>query len=52
MNQSKKSYQTPSLIVHGDVSQLTQATTVGNKLDRTLPANAPASDALTSLKVS
>ena len=52
MNQTKKSYQTPRLTVHGDASQLTQATRVGNKLDRSLPMDAPVSVALTSLKFS
>ena len=52
MNQSKKFYQTPSLTVHGDASQLTQATTVGAVLDRTLPTDTPISVVLTSLKVS
>ncbi len=52
MNQTKKSYQAPRLTVHGDASQLTQATTVGNKLDRTLPADSPIGTVLTSLKVS
>ena len=34
MNQTKKSYQTPRLTVHGDASQLTQATKVGGFIDR------------------
>ncbi len=52
MNQTKKSYQTPRLTVHGDASQLTQATRVGGVLDRTLPTDTPLSTVLTSLKVS
>ena len=37
----KKSYQTPQLIVHGTVAQITQATTVGTKLDKTYPVGTP-----------
>ncbi len=39
----KKSYQKPELIVHGTVAQLTQATTVGTKLDKTFPIGTPVS---------
>ena len=39
----KKSYQAPQLIVHGTVAQLTQATTVGTKLDKTFPVGTPIS---------
>ena len=34
----KKTYQAPQLIVHGTVAQMTQMTTSGSKLDRTLNA--------------
>lgn len=40
-NTMKKSYQTPQLIVHGTVAQITQATTVGTKLDKTYPVGTP-----------
>ena len=52
MNQTKKFYQTPGLTVHGNASQLTQATRVGVMLDRSLPTDTPISVALESLKVS
>ena len=52
MNQTKHSYQTPRLTVHGDASQLTQATTVGAVLDRALPEDTPVNVVLQSLKVS
>jgi len=48
----KKSYQAPSLTVHGTVAELTQATNVGQKLDKTLAINTPISVVLTSLKTS
>ena len=49
MNQTKKSYQAPRLTVHGDASQLTQATTTGTFLDRSLSSG----DSITnSLKTS
>ena len=37
----KKSYNTPQLVVHGTVAELTQATTVGPVLDKTFPVNTP-----------
>jgi len=37
----KKTYQTPQLTVHGTVAQITQQTTKGSKLDRTLIAGTP-----------
>ncbi len=49
MNQTKKSYQAPRLTVHGDASQLTQATTIGTKLDRSLSTGASITN---SLKIS
>ena len=42
MNQTKKSYQTPRLTVHGDAAQLTQASLVGSRIDRTLGTPLPA----------
>jgi len=35
METSKKIYTTPTLIVHGDVSTITQATSSGGEWDRT-----------------
>ena len=49
MNQTKKSYQTPRLTVHGDASQLTQSTNVGTKSDRFLPDNTPITVVLQNL---
>ena len=43
MNQTKKAYQAPKLIVHGDAAQLTQMTTTGQNLDATFPAGTPLS---------
>ena len=48
----KKSYQAPSLTVHGTVAELTQATTAGAQLDKTLAVNTPIGVVLQSLKVS
>lgn len=36
MNNIKKSYQAPRLTVHGNATELTQATQNGNKFDRAL----------------
>jgi len=36
----KKSYQAPSLIVHGTVAELTQASSRGNKADRVITITA------------
>ena len=46
---TKKAYQAPTLIVHGDASQLTQMTKVGNFSDRMLPAGTPISVVLQNL---
>ena len=37
---NKKQYQTPKLIVHGDVAQLTHGKSSGKKLDASFPVNA------------
>ena len=42
MNQTKKSYQTPRLTIHGDAAQLTQETASGSRLDRVLGSPVPA----------
>ena len=44
----KKSYQAPQLTVHGTVAQITQQTTKGTKLDKTLIAGTPLSSVLGS----
>ena len=49
MNQTKKSYQTPRLTVHGDASQLTQSTKVGVRTDRAFPDNTPLGVILSNL---
>lgn len=44
MNNDKKSYEAPKLIVHGNVEEVTQMTKVGGALDRAFPNNTPLSD--------
>ena len=46
---TKKAYQVPTLTVHGDASQLTQATTVGTVTDRMFPSDTPLSVILQNL---
>lgn len=41
MQNNKKAYQAPSLTVHGDASQLTQANSNGPQLDATFVAGTP-----------
>ena len=43
-NPTKKAYQTPRVTVHGDATQLTQGTSVGNFTDRVFPADTPRGD--------
>ena len=50
MKTTKKAYQAPSLTIHGDASQLTQATNRGNRFDRQF--NAPATNLNQILKFS
>lgn len=42
-NNTKKAYQAPRLTVHGEMTELTQRTRVGNVSDRVLPAGTPLS---------
>lgn len=45
----KKTYQAPSLTVHGDASQLTQATKIGTLIDRTFPVTTPVAEVILAL---
>ena len=49
METTKKMYTTPTLVVHGDVATITQATTSGNKLDKNLPAGSSLTMVMQSL---
>lgn len=46
---TKKAYQAPRLTVHGEVTELTQQTSVGNVTDRTFPTGTPLQTVLQNL---